>query len=121
MFDAIIGVYAPAYHKLDRDEGVNCSDKHKCNDIKNWCWAIAIQIFTVAVYFCIGYILRLDIFVFKIDVTELNDSNEILSLRNVTSRNEIFPMGWLLLIGVYVGCLFIYNCLVLLYYKFLHP
>ena len=51
IFDAIMGLYAPAYHKLDRDEGVDCSDKHKINDIKNWCSAIVIQIFTVAVFF----------------------------------------------------------------------
>ena len=121
IFDLVISLYAPAYHKLNKEEMTHHYKDKKIKDAKNWLAMIFIHIFTIALYFFIGWILRQDVFLCKFQVSEHKSVNATSFLTNVTSKSEILPYWWQFLIILFSGCLLIYNAFVLLYYKLCHP
>ena len=121
IFDLIICLFAPAYHKLKEDEEIKNFKDKKLKDIKNWLSTISIHVFSIALYFSIGWILRKDVFIYKFNGLEHNFSNQNSFLKDVTSKTEMFPFWWQILIIAYIGCFVLYNAFVLLYYQMCHP
>ena len=120
FFDLILFSVVPAYHKLNKDNESEPLTKPKYKKFPNWSLTILIHLMTITLYFAINWVLRQDVFIYKIE-KEHNGLNITSFLDDVTSKSEVFTLHWIYLISIYFGSLVAYYLFTVAYYQSCHP